>query len=126
MSIAQSIRESMERGSWIRQMFEAGTRLKAEYGAENVFDFSLGNPILEPPQQVHEQLRLLLEKPQSGMHRYMPNAGFLETREYVASIMQNETGLPFESEDVVMCVGAGGGLNVVFNQIGIASCRERV
>ncbi|MBL4824952.1 MAG: pyridoxal phosphate-dependent aminotransferase [SAR324 cluster bacterium] len=117
MSIAQSIRESMERGSWIRQMFEAGTRLKAEYGAENVFDFSLGNPILEPPQQVHEQLRLLLEKPQSGMHRYMPNAGFLETREYVASIMQNETGLPFESEDVVMCVGAGGGLNVVFKAL---------
>ena len=45
MSISQSIRESMEKGSWIRQMFEAGARLKAEHGAENVFDFSLGNPI---------------------------------------------------------------------------------
>ena len=56
MSISHSIRESMVKGSWIRQMFEAGARLKAEHGAENVFDFSLGNPILEPPEQVHEQI----------------------------------------------------------------------
>ena len=117
MSISKSIRESMEKSSWIRQMFEAGARLKAEHGAENVFDFSLGNPILEPPQQVHEQLRLLLEKPEDGMHRYMPNAGFEETREYIAGVMHDETGLTFGSEDIVMCVGAGGGLNVVFKAL---------
>ena len=117
MSISQTIRESMEKGSWIRQMFEAGARLKAEHGAENVFDFSLGNPILEPPQQVHEQLRLLLENPERGMHRYMPNAGFEETREFIASIMRDETGLHFGSDDVVMCIGAGGGLNVVFKAL---------
>ena len=117
MSISQTIRESMEKGSWIRQMFEAGARLKAEHGAENVFDFSLGNPILEPPQQVHEQLRLLLENPERGMHRYMSNAGFEETREFIASIMRDETGLHFGSDDVVMCIGAGGGLNVVFKAL---------
>ena len=98
-------------------MFEAGARLKAEHGEENVFDFSLGNPILEPPQKVHEQLRILLEKPELGMHRYMPNAGFPETRQFIADIMRKETNLSFEKEDVVMCVGAGGGLNVVFKAL---------
>ena len=107
----------MQKGSWIRQMFEEGARLKALHGAENVFDFSLGNPILEPPQEVHIELLNLLNNPQSGMHRYMPNAGFHETCEYVAGIMSHETGYPFKSEDVVMCVGAGGGLNVVFKAL---------
>ena len=107
----------MEKGSWIRQMFEEGTRLKALHGTENVFDFSLGNPILEPPQEVHDELLNLLNNPQSGMHRYMPNKGFPETCEYVANIMRHETGYAFESEDVVMCVGAGGGLNVVFKAL---------
>ena len=117
MSIAYSIRQSMEKGSWIRQMFEAGARLKAEHGVENVFDFSLGNPILEPPKDVHAKLQKLLENPELGMHRYMPNAGFTETREYVAGVMRDETGHPFEGEDIVMCVGAGGGLNVVFKAL---------
>ena len=117
MSISHSIRESMVKGSWIRQMFEAGARLKAEHGAENVFDFSLGNPILEPPEEVHEQIKRLLEKSERGMHRYMPNAGFGETREFIAGVMRDETGYPFGSEDIVMCVGAGGGLNVVFKAL---------
>ena len=117
MTISHSIREIIQKGSWIRQMFEEGARLKALHGAENVFDFSLGNPILEPPQEVHIELLNLLKNPQSGMHRYMPNKGFPETCEYVANIMHHETGYPFESEDVVMCVGAGGGLNVVFKAL---------
>ena len=117
MSIASSIRQSMEKGSWIRQMFEEGARLKAEHGAENIFDFSLGNPILEPPKEVHVELRQLLKHPEPGIHRYMPNAGFTETREYVAGVMRDETGKAFEREDVVMCVGAGGGLNVVFKAL---------
>ena len=117
MTISHSIREMMQKGSWIRQMFEEGTRLKALHGVENVFDFSLGNPIIEPPQEVHVELLNLLNNPQSGMHRYMPNKGFPETCEYVANIMRHETGYAFASEDVVMCVGAGGGLNVVFKAL---------
>ena len=117
MTISHSIREMMQKGSWIRQMFEEGTRLKALHGVENVFDFSLGNPILEPPQVVHDELLNLLNNPQSGMHRYMPNKGFPETCEYVANIMRHETGYAFASEDVIMCVGAGGGLNVVFKAL---------
>ncbi len=117
MAISHSIREIMQKGSWIRQMFEEGTRLKAAFGAENVFDFSLGNPILEPPEEVHIELLKLFNNPESGMHRYMPNAGLSETCEYVAGIMRHETGYSFESEDVVMCVGAGGGLNVVLKAL---------
>ena len=117
MAISHSIREIMQNGSWIRQMFEEGTRLKASCGTENVFDFSLGNPILEPPEEVHIELLKLFNNPQSGMHRYMPNAGLPETCEYVAGIMRHETGYSFESEDVVMCVGAGGGLNVVLKAL---------
>ena len=57
--------------------------------------FHLAIRYLEPPQQVHEQLRLLLENPEPGMHRYMPNAGFEETREFIAGVMRDETGHPF-------------------------------
>ena len=62
-------------------------------------------------------LRKLLENPEPGQHRYMHNAGFPETREYVAAQMQGETGLAFEASDVVMCIGAGGGLNVVLKTL---------
>lgn len=117
MPIAQSVRESMQRSSWIRQMFEEGARLKALHGPEQVFDFSLGNPILEPPAAFHRELKILLDAPEPGLHRYMPNAGFSETRAYVASGLKEETGLEFAAEDVVMCCGAGGGLNVVLKAL---------
>ena len=117
MSIANSIRESLESGSWIRDMFEVGARLKAEKGEENVFDFSLGNPILEPPEKVHIELINLLKFPKEGMHRYMSNAGFSETREFIAGLMNDETGLSFVSKDIVMSAGAGGGLNVVLKSL---------
>ena len=117
MTIAQSVGESIESGSWIREMFEIGERLKLKNGAENVFDFSLGNPVLEPPEEVHKELLNLLKIPSKGMHRYMPNAGYFETREFIAGIMQKETKLPFKSDDLVMSVGAGGGLNVVLKSL---------
>jgi len=117
MSIAKGIQDSIQRSSWVREMFEEGARLKALHGAENVHDFSLGNPILEPPPEFHQELRKLLENPEPGQHRYMHNAGFPETREYVAAQMQGETGLAFEAGDVVMCIGAGGGLNVVLKTL---------
>ena len=113
MTIAAPIANSLQRASWIRQMFEAGARLKQQYGADQVFDFSLGNPILEPPTKVHETLHALLDDPAPGHHRYMPNGGFPAVREYLANELREEQGLPFEKEDMVLCVGAGGGLNVV-------------
>ena len=85
MTIAAPIANSLQRASWIRQMFEAGARLKQQYGADQVFDFSLGNPILEPPAKVHETLHTLLDDPAPGHHRYMPNGGFPAVREYLAN-----------------------------------------
>ena len=111
------IRNSLENSSWIREMFEIGERLKSEIGSENVFDFSLGNPILEPPKEVHVELLKLLKSPKKGMHRYMPNAGYYETRKYIAGLMSDETDLSFNSDDIVMTVGAGGGLNVIFKTL---------
>ena len=104
MTIAAPIANSLQRASWIRQMFEAGARLKQQYGADQVFDFSLGNPILEPPTKVHETLHALLDDPAPGHHRYRPNGGFPAVREYLANELREEQGLPFEKEDVVLCV----------------------
>ncbi len=117
MSIAKSIRSSLAKASWIREMFEQGQRLKAQYGADQVFDFSLGNPTLEPPLQVHETLLRLIQEPELGMHRYMPNPGVPSVRSFIAKSLRAETTYAFQTEDIVMCVGAGGGLNVAFKAL---------
>ena len=98
-------------------MFEAGIALKAQYGEENVFDLSLGNPVVEPPEEFREELRRLAEHPIKGMHRYMPNAGYPETRQAVAAGLADETGLPFSAGDIVMTSGAAAALNVVLKTI---------
>ncbi len=113
MTISLSIRRSMEQGGWIRRMFEAGIALKARYGEEKVFDLSLGNPVIEPPEQFNAELRRLAQNPVKGMHRYMPNAGYPETRSAVAHTLATETGLPFSGGDIVMSCGAAGAINVV-------------
>lgn len=115
MGISEKVASYLEKGSWIRKMFEEGTKLKARFGEENVYDFSLGNPPEEPPQEFLEQVRILLEKP--GIHRYMPNAGFQEVREAVANTVAAESGLPVKAENVVMTVGAGGALNVALKAL---------
>jgi aspartate aminotransferase len=117
MPVAKQIKQYMESASWIRDMFEAGIRLKRQYGEENIFDFSLGNPVLEPPPAFYEALRELVEHPLPGMHRYMPNAGYLETRAAVATQLAKETGMAFTAEQIVMCVGAAGGINVVLKTL---------
>lgn len=75
MAIAQKIKNSMEQSSWIRKMFEQGALLKAQYGADQVCDFSLGNPNLEPPPVVHQALLKILQDSPAALHAYMPNAG---------------------------------------------------
>jgi aspartate aminotransferase len=115
--IARKVAEQMREGSWIRRMFEAGIALKREHGEKNVFDLSLGNPVIEPPAEVHAELIRLLEHAPPGMHRYMPNAGYPETREAVARGLAAETSLPFSGQDVLMTCGAGGALNVTLKAI---------
>ena len=112
MGISRKIREQMKGSSWIRRMFEEGIALKAEHGAENVFDLSLGNPILEPPSEFRTELLRLAGDEAPGMHRYMPNGGFPEVRAAVAENLAEETGLPFTGADVMMTCGAAGAMNV--------------
>jgi aspartate aminotransferase len=98
-------------------MFEEGANLKQQYGAENVFDLSLGNPVMEPPEEFHRELRKLAENPLPGMHRYMENAGYATTRAAVAEQLSKETGIKFTARDIIMTCGAAGALNVVLKTI---------
>ena len=117
MAVAARVRDLMEQGSWIRKMFEEGIALKQQYGNDNVFDLSLGNPIMEPPPQFFEELRRIAEHPEPGMHRYMPNAGYEETRAAVAAQLEKDAGLPFSADHIVLTCGAGGALNVVMKTL---------
>jgi len=117
MSISERVKKSMEEGSWIRRMFEEGTILKQKYGEENVFDLSLGNPVMKPPPEFHQELRRLAENPIPGMHRYMENAGYAETRTAVAKQLSLEAGINFTKDDILMTCGAAGALNVVLKTI---------
>ena len=98
-------------------MFEEGIVLKQRYGDENVFDLSLGNPVMEPPVEFDQELRKLAEQPLSGMHRYMENAGYPETRAAVAAQLSLETGVKLTMKDIIMTCGAAGALNVVLRTI---------
>lgn len=117
MPIAQKIKQYTESASWIRGMFEEGIRLKRQYGEDNIFDFSLGNPVMEPPPAFYAAVGRLLEHPPPGMHRYMPNVGYAETRAAVAAQLTKETGITFTAEHIVMCVGAAAGINVVLRTL---------
>ena len=117
MTVSKKIRKLMEQGSWIRKMFEEGTALKQKYGEESVYDLSLGNPVMEPPREFFDELKRIAENPTPGMHRYMPNAGYVETRAAVAARFRDETGLDFSASHVLMTCGAGGALNVVLKTL---------
>ena len=117
MAISEKVKNALEGASWVRRMFEEGEELKRIHGAENVFDFSLGNPNLEPPPSLKKALKDLADQPIIGMHRYMPNSGYSETRKTIAEYLSDESGLPFNETLVVMTVGAAGGLNVTLKAI---------
>jgi aspartate aminotransferase len=117
MSASNKIKGYMERSSWIRKMFEQGIELKSKFGSDRVFDFSLGNPNLEPPEKVKQALLEVIEDRRSGKHAYMPNAGLKETREAVASFLSKEHGVKLTWEHMIMTCGAGGGLNIALKTI---------
>ena len=117
MVIARKIEGFVKEASFIRKMFEEGMSLKQKYGAKNVFDFSLGNPNLEPPEALKKRLSLLVNEDTPGMHMYMPNAGYPETREAVAKELNRSQGLKLSRDEIVMTCGAGGALNVIFKTI---------
>jgi aspartate aminotransferase len=117
MGASEKVEASIKKSSWIRRMFEEGMQRKIKYGPENVFDFSLGNPNLDPPSQFTEVVRDLLNLSTPCQHGYMPNAGFVDTRKAVADYLSKYNPARFGAEHIVMTVGAGGGLNVVLKTI---------
>jgi aspartate aminotransferase len=117
MSVSEKIKEYMERSSWIRRMFEQGIELKSKFGADKVFDFSLGNPNLEPPEEVKQAILEVIEDRRPGKHAYMPNAGLKETREAVANFLSKEHGMKLTWEHIIMTCGAGGGLNIALKTL---------
>jgi aspartate aminotransferase len=117
MAISKKVKAALNGASWVRRMFEEGEELKRLHGEKNVYDFSLGNPNLEPPASLKKALKALADCPVPGMHRYMPNCGYSDTRKAIAEYLKEESGLPFDEKHVVMTVGAAGGLNVVLKAI---------
>ena len=108
----------MERSSWIRRMFEIGIQLRKERGAENVFDFSLGQSRCGAargrPGRAPASRR---PSPRPHSHGYMPNAGFPEVRARIAARLAERTGLPFHGDDIIMTNGAAGAINTVLKAI---------
>ena len=117
MPISKKVEKFLSGASFIRKMFEEGERLRAIHGADKVYDFTLGNPNVEPPERFREELKRLALNPVPGMHRYMSNAGYTETRAAVAEVLREQTSLPFGPENIIMTVGAGGALNVVLKTL---------
>ncbi len=117
MTISTKIQEMMERASWIRKMFEEGARLKAEHGAGNVFDFSLGNPNVPPPDGFKEALKETVNSLGDGDHGYMPNIGYPFVRDSVAEYISKEQGAAVTGGDIIMTCGAAGALNTIFKAI---------
>jgi aspartate aminotransferase len=117
MAIAQKITGFMENSSWIRKMFEEGIRLKKEFGEENVFDLSLGNPVIEPPEEVRKALIESARDESHGLHRYMPNAGLADVRAVIAESLSPECKVELLANDVVMVCGAAGGLNITLKTL---------
>jgi aspartate aminotransferase len=117
MGRSNAISKLMESSSWIRAMFEESEKLKSVYGPENVFDFTLGNPIAEPPAEVKQELARIASSKEAGVHRYMTNSGYDDVRSQISEYLQENTGLPFIKDHIIMTVGAAGGINVVMKSI---------
>lgn len=123
MAIAQHIKELMNSkgASVIRKMFEEGIQLKAKFGEDKVYDFSLGNPDMPPPEKIYQVVNEIAKDNSNDRHAYMPNAGYTETRKAMADKVNLEQGLSssdaLNENHVVMSVGAAGALNSVFKAI---------
>lgn len=104
--------------SVIRAMFEDGKRLAKEYGSENVYDFSLGNPFSYPPEKLKTVIKSLVDETNpTFLHGYMNNSGYEAVREKIASSLNKRFGTDFSFKNIIMTVGAAGGLNVAFKTI---------
>lgn len=116
--IAKKMVKYVEGSSVTRAMFEEGKKMAAQYGAENVYDFSLGNPSVEPPKEVKQAIIQILEEDAPNfVHGYMNNSGYEEVRDKIADSINQKFGTAFGQKNIVMTVGAAGGLNVALKTL---------
>ena len=117
MAIASKMTAAIQSSSWIRRMFEEGAELKARLGTDNVYDFTLGNPDLEPPEAVKSALLEAVRDTRPGLHGYMSNAGFPAARQALAEHLAGLHKITFAPEDIIMTCGAAGALNVILKTL---------
>ena len=116
--IAKKMEKLVKGSSVIRAMFEEGKKMALEYGAENVYDFSLGNPSVLPPSQIKEAIEQILEEENENyIHGYMSNSGYEDVRSTIADSINQKYGTAFGENNIIMTVGAAGGLNVALKTI---------
>lgn len=116
--ISEKMAGYVNNSSAIRAMFEEGKRLAAIYGADNVYDFSLGNPNVPAPEHVKNAIQEILEEENPvQVHGYMNNSGYEDVRETIAHSINKKHGTSFGQENIIMTVGAAGGLNVIFKTL---------
>ncbi|ACL20342.1 pyridoxal phosphate-dependent aminotransferase [Desulfitobacterium hafniense] len=116
--ISRTMQQQVNSSSIIRAMFEEGKRLSALYGADNVYDFSLGNPNVEPPAEVKQAIMdILNEENSTTVHGYMNNSGFEDVRGAIAASLNQRFATGFAADNILMTVGAAGGLNVIFKTL---------
>lgn len=117
MAVSEKMKLFATKSSWIRKMFEEGAKMKAIHGADNVFDFSLGNPDAPPPPQFNDVIQEIIRDTSPGVHAYMPNGGYPWVREAIAARMSAEQGVPISQGEVLMTCGAAGGLNITLKAL---------
>ena len=116
--IAEKMKPFVQNNSAIRMMFEEGNRLRSVYGADRVFDFSLGNPSVPAPDCVRQAIiDLVNEEEPTVLHGYMSNAGFEDVRQTIAESLNRRFGTAFAAKNLIMTVGAASGLNVILKTI---------
>lgn len=116
--ISKKMEELVKGSSVIRAMFEEGKKMAEKYGAENVYDFSLGNPSVEPPEEVKQAIiDILKEAEPNTLHGYMSNSGYEDVRQTIADSINRRFATHFSMNNIIMTVGAAGGLNVILKTL---------
>lgn len=116
--ISEKMKPLVNNNSAIRAMFEEGNQLRAKYGADKVFDFSLGNPNVPAPDEVREAIiDLATNMDPVELHGYMSNAGFEDVRQAIAESLNRRFGTAFAAKNLIMTVGAASGLNVILKTV---------
>lgn len=116
--VSKSMESLMNNNSVIREMFDEGKKLEKIYGEENIFDFSLGNPNVNPPDNIKENVfKILNDENPLEVHGYMNNSGYFTVRENIANHLTDKNGVSLGRENIIMTCGAAGGLNIIMKTL---------